>query len=63
MRPPEDLEAELEKFPAARRFFENLDSQNRYAILYRLHDAKRPETRARRLEEFVRMLREGKTLH
>jgi uncharacterized protein YdeI (YjbR/CyaY-like superfamily) len=63
MRPPEDLEAELEKFPEARRFFENLSSQNRYAILYRLQDAKRPETRARRLEEFVRMLREGKTLH
>jgi uncharacterized protein YdeI (YjbR/CyaY-like superfamily) len=63
MLPPEDLEAELEKYPKARRFFEDLSSQNRYAILYRLHDAKRPETRARRLAEFVRMLREGKTLH
>jgi uncharacterized protein YdeI (YjbR/CyaY-like superfamily) len=63
MRPPDDLEAQLEKFPKARRFFEGLSSQNRYAILYRLHDAKRPETRARRLAEFVRMLREGKTLH
>jgi uncharacterized protein YdeI (YjbR/CyaY-like superfamily) len=63
MRPPEDLEAALEQYPEARRFFEGLNSQNRYAILYRLHDAKRPETRARRLEEFVRMLRDGKTLH
>jgi uncharacterized protein YdeI (YjbR/CyaY-like superfamily) len=63
MRPPDDLQAELEKYPEARRFFEGLDSQNRYAMLYRLHDAKRPETRARRLEEFVRMLREGKKLH
>src|SRR6185312_13351348 len=49
--------------PEARRFFEGLNSQNRYAILYRLHDAKRPETRARRLEEFIRMLREEKTFH
>ena len=40
--------------PAARRFFEQLDSRNRYAILYRLFDAKRPETRQRRLEQFVR---------
>ena len=63
MRPPEDLLAALEQYPEARRFFEGLNSQNRYAILYRLHDAKRPETRARRLEEFVRMLREGKTFH
>ena len=63
MRPPEDLTAALDKYPEARRFFEGLNSQNRYAILYRLHDAKRPETRARRLEEFVRMLREGETFH
>jgi uncharacterized protein YdeI (YjbR/CyaY-like superfamily) len=62
IRPPEDLLAALKEFPEARRFFEELDSQNRYAILYRLHDAKRPETRARRLEQFVRMLREGKRL-
>ncbi|HEY9015930.1 MAG TPA: YdeI/OmpD-associated family protein, partial [Gemmatimonadales bacterium] len=63
MRPPEDLEAELAKYPAARRFFEQLDSQNRYAFLYRLHDARKPETRARRLEQFVAMLREGKKFH
>src|SRR3954468_3287211 len=63
IRTPEDLLAALEPYPEARRFFDGLKSQNRYAILYRLHDARRPETRARRLEEFVRMLREGKTLH
>ena len=39
--------------------FAGLDSTNRYAILYRLHDAKRPETRARRLETFVAMLARG----
>jgi uncharacterized protein YdeI (YjbR/CyaY-like superfamily) len=63
MRPPEDLIAALEQYPEARRFFEGLDSQNRYAILYRLHDAKRPETRTRRLEQFVQLLREGKKIH
>jgi uncharacterized protein YdeI (YjbR/CyaY-like superfamily) len=60
---PDDLERELEADPAAREFFEGLDSQNRYAILYRLHDAKRPETRARRLAQYVTMLREGRKLH
>ena len=63
MKPPEDLQAALDAHPKARRFFEQLDSANRYAILYRLHDARRPETRARRLKEFVRMLKAGETLH
>ena len=40
-----------------------LNSTNRYAILYRLHDAKKPETRARRLAKFVAMLERGETLH
>ena len=57
---PEDLKRELDADPAAAEFFAGLDSQNRYAILYRLHDAKRAETRARRLREFVSMLKEGR---
>ena len=48
---------------AARTFFEDLDRANRYAILYRLADAKRPETRARRLATFMTMLSEGKKIH
>jgi uncharacterized protein YdeI (YjbR/CyaY-like superfamily) len=60
---PEDLQAELDRDPAAAEFFASLSSQNRYAILYRLHDAKRPETRARRLQQFMEMLRRGETLH
>jgi uncharacterized protein YdeI (YjbR/CyaY-like superfamily) len=60
MTVPEDLAAALEDHPRAKETFERLDSQNRYAILYRLLDAKRPETRQRRLEVFVGMLREGK---
>ena len=57
-RVPDDLKRELDARPRAAEFFASLDSRNRYAILYRLQDAKRPETRARRLAEFVAMLEE-----
>jgi uncharacterized protein YdeI (YjbR/CyaY-like superfamily) len=60
---PPDFERELSRRPRARAFFESLDSANRYAILYRLAEAKRPETRARRLETFVTMLEAGQKLH
>jgi uncharacterized protein YdeI (YjbR/CyaY-like superfamily) len=60
---PEDLQRELDARPQARAFFAGLSSQNRYAILYRLNDAKRPETRARRLAKFVAMLEAGETLY
>jgi uncharacterized protein YdeI (YjbR/CyaY-like superfamily) len=60
---PDDLERELAARPTAKAFFETLDSQNRYAILYRLNDAKKPETRARRLAKFVAMLEAGETIH
>ena len=60
---PPDLQRELDARPAAGEFFAKLSSQNRYAILYRLHEAKREETRARRLEKFVAMLEAGETLH
>jgi len=57
---PDDLRRELEKNDKAREFFATLDSRNRYAILYRIQDAKRPETRARRIEKYVAMLSEQK---
>jgi uncharacterized protein YdeI (YjbR/CyaY-like superfamily) len=60
---PDDLKQELDKHEAARAFFFSLSSSNRYAILYRLHDAKRPETRAHRLQQFVEMLKAGKKIH
>jgi uncharacterized protein YdeI (YjbR/CyaY-like superfamily) len=63
MEVPADLQRELDARPQAAAFFAALNSQNRYAILYRLHDAKRPETRARRLEKFVAMLEAGETLY
>lgn len=63
MAVPADLQEKLDRSPKAGEFFENLNSTNRYAILYRIHDAKKPETRARRIEKFVAMLEERKTLY
>jgi uncharacterized protein YdeI (YjbR/CyaY-like superfamily) len=63
MTVPDDLTRALRRNAAARRAFEQLDSRNRYAILYRIQDAKRSETRARRIEQFVTMLAEGRTIH
>jgi uncharacterized protein YdeI (YjbR/CyaY-like superfamily) len=60
---PPDLRAALDADPAAGAAFEQLDAANRYAILYRVHDAKRPETRARRIERCVAMLERGERLH
>ena len=60
--PPELGEA-LARDPRASAMFEALTSQNRYAILYRIELAKRPETRARQIEKFVAMLARGETIH
>ena len=60
---PDDLRAALDANPRAAAFFATLTSRNRYAILYRVEEAKRPETRARRIEKFVGMLERGETLH
>ncbi|MFE8947924.1 YdeI family protein [Streptomyces sp. NPDC007856] len=60
---PEDLRAALEACPQARDFFATLDSHNRYAILYRVQDAKKPQTRAARIEKFVAMLAAQQKLH
>jgi uncharacterized protein YdeI (YjbR/CyaY-like superfamily) len=60
---PEDLQRELDENPEAAKFFATLDSANRYAVLYRVHEAKKPETRARRIEKFVAMLNRHEKLH
>jgi uncharacterized protein YdeI (YjbR/CyaY-like superfamily) len=60
---PEDLATALARKPRARAFFDALDRANRYAILWRVQNAKKPETRARRIEEFVALCAAGKTLH
>ena len=60
---PDDLRRALDADPAAAAFFASLDGANRYAVLYRVHDAKKPETRARRIARFVAMLGKGERLH
>jgi Bacteriocin-protection, YdeI or OmpD-Associated len=60
---PSDLQRELDARPKAKAFFAELNRQNRYAILYRLQDAKKPETHARRLAKFVAMLEADETIH
>jgi len=60
---PDDLQAALDASPAAATFFADLDSANRYAIIWRLGDAKKPETRARRLAKFIAMLERGEKIH
>jgi uncharacterized protein YdeI (YjbR/CyaY-like superfamily) len=60
---PADLQAELDASPKAAAFWETLSKSNRFAILYQLEDAKKPETRARRLAKFAGMLERGEKLY
>jgi len=60
---PDDLQAELDANPKAAEFFATLSSANRYAILYQIQDAKRPETRARRIAKYVGMCERGEKVH
>jgi uncharacterized protein YdeI (YjbR/CyaY-like superfamily) len=60
---PADLAAALDGEPAALATFQTLTSQNRYAVLLRISQAKRADTRARRIERFVAMLARGETVH
>jgi uncharacterized protein YdeI (YjbR/CyaY-like superfamily) len=63
MEVPEDLARALAANPKARATFRKLTSANRYSILYRIGSAKKIETRARRIEQFVEMLARGETVH
>ena len=60
---PEDLREALDAVPAAAEAFAALDGANRYSILHRIDEAKRPQTRAARIEKFVAMLRDGGRPH
>jgi uncharacterized protein YdeI (YjbR/CyaY-like superfamily) len=60
---PADLASALAREPSAQAMFDILTSQNRYAVLYRIHTAKRASTRAQRIEQFVAMLARGETVH
>ncbi|RTQ32230.1 bacteriocin-protection protein [Variovorax gossypii] len=60
---PPDLQAALDADKKAAKFFATLDSRNRFAILFRTQSAKKPETRARRIAQFVEMLAKGEKIH
>jgi uncharacterized protein YdeI (YjbR/CyaY-like superfamily) len=60
---PIDLQKALARNPKASAFFATLNSRNRYAILYRIGNVKKAETRARKIAEFVAMLERGETIH
>ena len=60
---PPDLQAAFDANPQAASFFASVSSQNRYAVLFRVHTAKKPETRARRIAQFVEMLARRETVH
>ncbi|EFM08563.1 conserved hypothetical protein [Paenibacillus curdlanolyticus YK9] len=60
---PDDFAAELAQHEAAKQFYEQLNRQNQFAILFRIHQAKKPETRAKRIEQFIAMLERGEMLY
>src|SRR3984957_11171839 len=60
---PKDLQLALDGNPKAKRLFSKLDSANRYAILYRIHNSPKPETRANKIAKYVQMLARGETIH
>jgi uncharacterized protein YdeI (YjbR/CyaY-like superfamily) len=60
---PADLQAAFDAQPKAEAFFSTLNAANRYAVLWRVQTAKKPETRARRIETLVAMLARGEKIH
>ena len=60
---PDDFAAALAAHPEALARFETLSSANRYAFVYRIESARRPETRVKRIDQYVAMLLRGETFH
>lgn len=59
---PEDFQAALDRNKNAKEVFQSLKSAERYSLLFRLHHVKKPETRAKKIQEFVTMLEQGEKL-
>jgi uncharacterized protein YdeI (YjbR/CyaY-like superfamily) len=60
---PEDFQAALDASPKAQVFFDSLDGANRYAVLFRIQTVKKAETRARKIQDFVKMLERNERIH
>ena len=63
MEVPPDFLKELKKNKKAYEFFQTLNKTNKFAVAFRLHTAKKPETRQRRMKQFLEMMERGETLH
>jgi uncharacterized protein YdeI (YjbR/CyaY-like superfamily) len=63
MAVPDDFRVQLDRNPGAREFFETLNKLNRYAICYRIENAKKPETRKARIDKFIAMLADHEKLY
>lgn len=63
MMVPDDFQGELDKNPRARDFFDTLNNVNRYAVLFRIQTAMKPETRAARMQKFIEMLSKHEKIH
>ena len=60
---PQDLQEAMEDNKKAKAFFGKLSSQNRFAILFRLQQTKRPETRIKKISDFIKMLEKEATIY
>ena len=60
---PDDLQREVDQDPQLAAAFARLDARDRYSVIWRINDAKRPETRARRIGRYLEMLRAGGRIH
>jgi uncharacterized protein YdeI (YjbR/CyaY-like superfamily) len=60
---PEDFAIELERNIKAKAFYDTLNRQNKYAILFRIHNAKKQETRVNRIQQFIMMLEKGDKIY
>ncbi|HJS17566.1 MAG TPA: YdeI/OmpD-associated family protein, partial [Anaerolineales bacterium] len=63
MTVPQDFQAALDKNKKAKEFFDTLNSTNRYAILFRIHNAKKTETREKRIQQFIEILEKNEKIH
>ncbi|MCV0397582.1 MAG: YdeI/OmpD-associated family protein [Rhizobiaceae bacterium] len=63
MTVPPDLQAAIDAEPDARAMFTRLSAQNRFALLFRLHNLKTETARLRRIAAFVEMLKRGETIY
>lgn len=63
MTVPEDFQAALNKSKKAKAFFETLNRVNRFAILFRIHNVKKAETRTKKIKQFIEMLEKGEKIY